>query len=80
MKVTTENMVRFKIRNFILTYLALKIFELHPAEKKKTKFNTALRPVIAKVRVRFQVKPEFIQVVFQPLTLFVLLRRSCSLS
>lgn len=39
-----------------------------------------LSQVCAKVRGRFPVKPKFFQVLFQPLRLFVLLRRSCSLS
>ena len=38
--------------------------------------DRALRPVIAKVRVRFPVKPEFLQVLFQPFRLFIQLRRS----
>ena len=33
--------------------------------------DRALRPFIAKVRVRFPVKPEFFQVLFQPLRLFI---------
>ena len=38
--------------------------------------DRALHPVIAKVRVRFPVKPEFLQVLFQPFRLFIQLRGS----
>ena len=40
----------------------------------------ALRLDIAKVRIRFPIKPEFFQVLFQPPRLFMVLWRSCSLS
>ena len=40
----------------------------------------ALRPAIAKVMVRFPIKPEFFQVLFQPHRLFILPQGSCSLS
>ena len=36
-------------------------------------------PVIAKVRIPFPVKPDFLQVLFQPLWLFILRRRSVSI-
>ena len=42
--------------------------------------DRALRPAIAKVIVRFPIKPEFFQVLFQPLRLFILPQGSCSLS
>ena len=42
--------------------------------------DRALHPGITKFRTRFQVKPEFFQVLFQQLSLFILLLRSCSLS
>ena len=38
--------------------------------------DRALRPVIAKIRVQFLVKPEFFQFFFQPLRLFIELRGS----
>ena len=40
----------------------------------------ALRLDIAKVRIRFPIKPEFFQVLFQPPRLVMVLWRSCSLS
>ena len=42
--------------------------------------DRALRLVNAKVRVRFPIKPEFFQVLFQPLWLLFLLLRSYSFS
>ena len=42
--------------------------------------DRALHPGITKFRARSQVKPEFFQVLFQQLSLFILLLRSCSLS
>ena len=42
--------------------------------------DRALRPAIVKVMVRFPIKPEFFQVLFQPFRLFILPRGSCSLS
>ena len=42
--------------------------------------DRALHPGITKFGAQFQVKPEFFQVLFQQLSLFILLLRSCSLS
>ena len=42
--------------------------------------DRALHPGITKFRARSQVKPEFFQVIFQKLSLSILLLRSCSLS
>ena len=42
--------------------------------------DRALHPGITKFRAQFQVKPEFFQVLFQQLSLFILLLRSFSFS
>ena len=39
-----------------------------------------IHPTRGQTRIRFPVKPEFFQVLFQPLRLFILMPRACSLS
>ena len=83
-KKCTKKRARAKLLFFFIKPIALVAFPLSSPSLDLKVPITVLEPEqdrsIAKARVRFPVKPEFFQVLFQPLRLFILLRGSFPLS